>query len=213
MAEATIVRGGAQFRWNTRAQRYIAPNGRFVSRKTVLMAAERVSVGLYGDMSSLTAALRSGYATVAEWQLGMARLVRTNHLAAAAAAAGGVAQLDEGARNLVQKKIETQLGHLEKFAKQVETGRQPLGGQFDLRVKMYSNSARGTGHTIARQVAITAGVEMARNVLGDAEHCSDCLDESAKGTVPIDELSEPGTRQCLVNCQCTIEYVDGGGGS
>jgi hypothetical protein len=210
MAEATIVRSGVQFKWNARAQRYIAPNGRFVSRKTVLVASERVSVGLHGDMRSLSEALRVGRVSVAEWQLAMARLIRTNHLAAAAAAAGGVAQLDEGARGLVQKKIEAQLGHLEKFAKQVETGRQPLGGQFDLRVKMYSNSARGTGHTVARQVAIAAGVEMARNVLGDGEHCSDCLDESAKGTVPIDELSEPGTRQCLVNCQCTIEYVQGG---
>lgn len=45
--------------------------------------------------------------------------------------------------------------------------------------------------------------------LGDAEHCSDCIQLNAKGWVPIGDLGtvpRAGSTACMMNCQCQLKY-------
>jgi hypothetical protein len=47
------------------------------------------------------------------------------------------------------------------------------------------------------------------NVLHPADHCEgvgSCIEQTARGKVPIGSLIPVGDRRCLRRCHCTIEY-------
>jgi hypothetical protein len=49
--------------------------------------------------------------------------------------------------------------------------------------------------------------EEERNVLGAADrHCAQCVECSDRGWVVIGTLPQPGSRTCMSNCKCRMEY-------
>ncbi|MDR3582593.1 MAG: hypothetical protein P4L67_04940 [Candidatus Pacebacteria bacterium] len=79
--------------------------------------------------------------------------------------------------------------------------------QFIARAESYGACAWGCSQEIARATyARNMVFDQERLVLGEAEHCGDCLEDSARGFVPIGSLRSIGDRQCRQNCHCHLTY-------
>lgn len=102
-------------------------------------------------------------------------------------------------------RLKEQYKYLGKFAKEIEKG-LPLDGRFMQRMKLYSQSGRVSFDAIQRAEMIKRGMREERNILHKADHCRDCLEETAKGWVPIGTLTLIGHRQCRSNDRCSKEF-------
>jgi hypothetical protein len=86
-------------------------------------------------------------------------------------------------------------------------------GQFIARAESYGAAVWGNAQEIARATyAREAIFDQEHLELGDAEHCQDCLDDSARGFVSIGSLRNIGDRQCRTNCACRMVYRKGDDG-
>ena len=199
------------FRYNERAGRYVAPNGRFVPQAQVRRALERRVTAAGREMQRLAQQLQSGAISTTAWRESMRVAMRDVHLFSSATVKGGWAQMTPSDFGRVGARMKEQLKFLDKFAAQIDAG-LPLDGRFSRRASLYALAGRETAHRTETQVMGVRGFDEERSVLGVAEHCPVCVDEAGKGWVPIGTLIPIGRRQCLGNDRCAMQYRNSGTG-
>jgi hypothetical protein len=195
------------YTFNARSQRYrhIA-TGRWVGRDTVRRALDTTLQRSQADMTRLGRDLQAGRLTLAEWQVATAKSLKAAHLASAAAARGGWAQMTQADYGRVGHKLRGEYGFLARFAQAIADGAQPLDGRFLTRLSMYAQAPRGTYHDQERAGMREAGYTEERNVLGMADHCDSCRAQTARGWVALGSLIPVGQRDCLTSCKCSVQY-------
>lgn len=196
---------GGGFAWDARAKQYRAPNGQFVSRAEIRRVLQQTVSQRSQRMTALSDQLRAGEVSGETWYVEMRQLVKDVHLYNAAAAKGGWAQLGPQDYGRVGRLVREQYKYLNRLADQISKG-LPLDGRFIQRAKLYAKAASRTFWALFTTVMREADATEEHNVLGFAEHCADCLGETARGWVPLGELVPVGARACLGNCECYIEY-------
>lgn len=194
------------FRWNEKAGRYVGPKGRFVSRLAVRHALDMALDARSAAMRALSGRLRAGEISVREWQTAMMADVKAVQLYGAASAKGGWAQLTQADFGRVGAHVKRQYEYLSRFAQQIASGEQPLDGVFLARADMYGQAGRAIHHETERREMEIRGMNQERNVLGVADHCVECLEETRRGWVPIGTLRPVGQRVCTTRCKCSIQY-------
>lgn len=197
------------YRFNPRAGttgRYIDKRGRFVSQKVITTELERVTVGAKDEMIGLSKRLQAGEISLADWQLGMRDRIKAIHNAQAAIAKGGWAQMSQADWGAVGQMTKRQYAFLQKFAVDIEQGKQVLNGNFLRRAGMYADAGRGTGQDMRRREAANNGYTEEQRVLNPADHCSDCVEYAGLGWQPIGTLPRIGDSVCRTNCRCEFEY-------
>lgn len=193
------------YRWNPTLARYIAPNGRIVSAAAVRAAIDQ-TIARYEQLArSLAEQLRAGAVSLRAWELQMRMVVKDAQLLGAAAAAGGWAQLDAAAFGRAGRAIRDQYAFLDQFAADVASGKQRLDGGLTMRAAMYVRASRGAYERDRLLIEQDAGFDEERSIRHASDSCPLCVSEELRGWVPIGELVPIGERQCLTNCQCTIE--------
>jgi hypothetical protein len=193
--------------WNVKSGRYVnLSTGRFVSADDVRRALNTALDQATIEAQRLSRDLMNKRISLAEWQIGMAKQIKNAHHASAALAKGGWAQMTAKDNGALGPVVKAQYGYLAAFAEQIATGEQKLDGTFLRRVALYTQAPRGTYHAIEERGMQAQGKTECRNVLGPADHCDGCLTETAKGWVPIGALVPIGSRLCLSNCRCRLEY-------
>ena len=198
----------SNYGWNEAAGRYVdLSTNRFVPFADVRNALESV-VGASGSrMNALTQELVDQRITLAEWQSGMMEQIKISHSAAAAASRGGWAQMSQSDWGAVGRMIREQYGYLRNFANQVANGEQQLNGTALVRADLYAGAARGTFEEMRRRYErLMNGAEEEARVLGEADHCEDCLEFAALGWQPVGTLPAIGESVCITRCHCTFIY-------
>ena len=194
------------YTYDARAYSYRDGAGRFVSDRQVREALDGALDAHTKTVRALGESLRAGRISVAEWQTGMARAIKNAHLYSAAAARGGWQNMTPADYGRAGQKIRAQYGYLRDFAAQIVDGRQPLDGRFLQCVDLYGQSGRVTYHATERREMEVRGMTEERNVLHPSDHCPGCVDESARGWVPIGSLVPIGSRDCRTRDRCTVAY-------
>ena len=192
--------------------------GRYISARQVRGDIDRmVDAAGKGAARQMTTALKDGRISLAEWQSGMARAVKNVNYAAVAAASGGVNNMTAVERGRAGAIIREQYKHLRNFAKDIETGKQPLDGRALRRADMYMDAARGSYHDQKRAAEAAAHpgqAMMIRSIRHPGDSCRQCVELHGKwfplgsaDYVPV------GRRLCRTSCRCSEEtaVVDEGG--
>jgi hypothetical protein len=193
--------------WDRTSLRYRdVQSGRFVARQGIQNAIDESIAETASRMKSLATQLQAHEINIAQFELDMRDLIRTQHLFTAAIAQGGRDHLSPADLGRIGADTKKQYQFLANMARQIESGAQPLNGQFLARVEQYARASRGTFNATERRVHEDAGFDEEKNVLHPAEHCAGCLEQNARGWVPIGELVPIGQRICRVNDRCDIEY-------
>jgi hypothetical protein len=196
-----------KYGWDSETGRYRnLATGRWVPDKTIKNAVERQVQKARQNMTSLSEQLRNGEVTLQEWRTGMLKEIKTAHIASSVAAKGGWAQMQPSDWGRAGQRVRGQYDYLNKFASEIQYGKQPLDGRFLQRADMYGSAARTTLEATRRADREENGMTEERNVLHPAEHCDGCLEETDKGWVPIGTLTPIGERECTVNDHCTLAY-------
>ena len=193
------------YTWNVQAQRYVGPDGRFVSRQVVIDGLDYAldSAKLRGR--ALSAQLRSGTITLVDWEQGMRQVVKEVHLYSAATARGGWAQMSYTDFGNMGPQLRYQYGKLANFAREIQSG-YPLDGRFMQRTELYLLSGRSSFHLQDERVQREAGMTQERNQLASGDNCYGCVTETRRGWVAIGTLVPPGRRTCLGRCKCIVQY-------
>ena len=114
-----------------------------------------------------------------DWRLGVQAVLKDSHIAAAALAKGGFDNLDKRDFGVISGRLRSQYDYLSGLALDTRPGE--FGAQDMARLAMYGAAPRGTYADMNRREAIANSAEQVRNVLGDADHCDECLAETAAG--------------------------------
>lgn len=199
------------YTWDERLGRYRGPGGRIVSRAQVREAIDEALRTASLRARDLALELRAGSITIDAWEVAMRELVKDVHLYSAAAVRGGWDRMTQGDYGRVGQLVRTQFRYLDGFAQDIADGRQRLGQPgFLRRAMMYAEAGRGTHEAFVQSDARKRARELggrleARNILGDARHCQQCVALTARGWIPDEEMVPPGMRTCLSHCHCHVE--------
>lgn len=197
-------------RWDTRSARYTDANtGRFVSAARVRQVLDSTLDRAERSIKKATEALRAGRVDLATWQTLMAKEVKSVHLASAALAKGGWAQMTPSTYGAVGARVRGEYAYLRAFAAEVASGAQRLDGTLARRAGLYVQAGRGTYHRVERAEQLRRGRTFERNVLHARDNCIGCLEQTARGWVAIGALVPIGSRDCLTRCRCSVEYRTG----
>lgn len=82
-----------------------------------------------------------------------------------------------------------------------------IGGSVIGRIGQYPNAAYSTYANNERERERDEGIERARRTSEeDGASCDECVGAATSEFIPIDEVPDIGSLQCLNNCRCIIEY-------
>lgn len=170
-------------------------------RRVLQQAADSSKTAL----ARLTQELVDNKITIAEWAVAVRDEIRNGHRVAALLANGNA--LDARAAGQLGAAVRRQYQYFEAFVRQIEDGTAPLGPRSVARARLYGQAIMTMYEraVVAREAA--AGRTRYKLVLAPAEHCDQCVEDAAKGFVPIGTLKAIGERTCLVNCRCHWEYA------
>lgn len=194
----------SSFRYNAKAGRYIAPNGRFVTQRALIADLERVTAGAQSEILSISRQLQAGEISLAQWQLGMRDQMKVIHTTQGAIAKGGWAQMSQSDWGAVGQISREQYAFLQRFAIQIEQG-LPLNGAFLRRARMYAQAGRGTYWQMKRREASANGLTQERRIRYAGDSCQTCIDQAALGWQPLGTLLPIGRSECRTHCRC--EYL------
>lgn len=158
------------------------------------------------ELRSITQLLVAGSLGLDTWHRIMASEVSSGH-AASALAASSMAEPDAPLLDSLRPKVQEQFGYLNRFRGRLLSGELLLGQEAVAYAGLYGAATWAVGQNVHRDLRFQKGATVYVNVLGATEHCVKCIDEEAKGWVPIGELSPIGSRDCKVRCACYFLYA------
>ncbi len=179
--------------------------GKYIPQTRVTAALKRVETKSRDNIRGLSEGLQQGTIALPDWRAGMLREIKQVHLVNAAVAKGGWAQMTPTDFGRVGGKVGRQYKYLNNFAAEIQSGKQSVNG-IPFRADLYGKAGHTTYEATQQQTAQDAGKSEEKNVLGQADHCQDCLDETGKGFVPIGTLIPIGERICTIACRCHLVY-------
>ncbi|MCP5016151.1 MAG: hypothetical protein GY938_12905 [Ketobacter sp.] len=197
------------FAWDNVSKHYRSGKGRVeVPRSREVRSALQIGTRAKVDMEAISLKLRRGLISLEEWQIQMARAIKSQHIAQLGLARGGVFSMAPADQARAAEMIKFQLEKLVGFAEGIKSGKVNLNSKkFMTRAKMYGDAGKTTYWQGVRQNSLELGMTEERNILGATEqHCVGCIDEEARGWVKIGELIPVGARICLTNCLCNVIF-------
>lgn len=214
MAESIAVK--TRFTYNPRTLRYRDNrSGKFVKASTVKRATFAVVKASRAEMRRLSNEMIARRLDLGEWQERFAAEVKNLHTSLAMAGAGGMANMTPSDWGRVGQRLRFEYSRLAEFAVQLKN-RQFTPGQVRARVDMYCNAGQISFEGSRRAGAETAGMTEERNLLGPNEnHChtdpkrpqrEGCENLSLLGWVLLGTLPAVGSRVCISNCKCTLQF-------
>jgi hypothetical protein len=202
--------------WKQSTTTYVSKKGENVNTKKAAALITALLIGralnatkVTGIMSysQLATDLRAGAISLADWQQGMRSLISMSQETGILTANGGVEFMTQSDWSYLTDQINKQYEYLDKFASDIEANPTKwLNGRLDNRMRLYQESAYSAYQNDLRREAKLNGMDEERRVLGAADHCPGCLEQSSLGWQPIGTLDEIGDEECNQNCHCEFEY-------
>lgn len=196
----------SDFSYDDTTGRYRSKNGRFVSRQAVRVQLDDSLDGIADEMADLSKQLQNEEITRSQWQSEMMNRIKSTHLIAAASFKGGWDNLTQSDYGRVGGLIAREYKFLRNAVQEIESGKQPINGTLVRRSRLYGQQGRPTHYRFAQADYIRRGFDEERSILNVADHCEICVSEAAKGWQPMGQMIPIGSRLCLSNDRCSVEY-------
>lgn len=216
------------WRWDAAAQAYVSRTGQMVGGASLRRQADQLADEMEYEMRAEAQRVAVGEIAIDEWQRRQAEDTKDLYVAIAMLAAGGRRNLTDELKRRVEggpdksPSITYSLNCLYEFGQNVRNGDRNAGSEdmIAFRAGLYSAASRGIFEDVKRESHRNARDPKGRrlylyekNSLMPGENCSDsdeapgCIEETARGWVPIGTLSLPGQRTCRVGCNCFMSYA------
>ncbi len=214
---------GEGFTYDSQRLVYVTDTGRDVSDRDIKRISILLAVAIAHELQRQAAYVADGSIPIADWQQQAAETIKDLFIVQGALAAGGFDQLTPEVLAVIMGNADAGTGlafsldRLRLFGLAIadKAPRADTPDAITLRASLYAETSNAIYEATRRFVAMNAKDDQGRplflfeqNVLGDppTAHCQECPDLTALGWVPIGTLPPPGSRQCAMNCYCSIEY-------
>lgn len=157
----------------------------------------------------------AGEISIAEWQMQMKDFIRTIHREATIVAYGGIENVTQAAWGYEGYLVKQQYQYLDQFAADIRANPAAWrNGRLYVRMDLYRKAEWGTFEQMLRFQKRQDGWTEELRALGEADHCTGCLEQAGQMWQPIGTLEPIGSQDCATNCHCVFEYrkPDGKGG-
>ena len=193
-------------RFDPRLRRYVDDRGKVLTPRQVRKEVEDYVEEEEGKAEAEAEKMVAGLITAGAFFMFMTQKIEAWHKVAGAIAYGGRSQMDAERWARIERIIESELAYLEGFKQEVAVATE-LTAEVVNRAGMYPNAAYSTYENQVREREKDAGVISGRRICEeDAASCDECVAAATTEYMPLDELSDIGSLQCLNNCRCTIEF-------
>ena len=202
--------------------------GQVVSWDTVRRTLDDTLERAGDDVQALSGRLQRREITLADWQRGMERSIKSVHLASAALEKGGFQNMTPADYGRVGRLLFNPNGaredgswgqyqYLRRFAGQIEQG-LPLDGNFLRRADQYVQAGRQTYHRMLVLDMQEREFTETRFVLNPADHCTDkegrrqrpprrgCVERARAGWHTAGQWPGIGGMACHQNDRCDQEF-------
>lgn len=197
----------AGFTYSKSIMRYRDDRGRFIPDAEIRSAVDQVARHASDTMARLAERLRTGQLTPEGFAGAMWGEIKLANVATAMAAHGGRAALSKADWLAVARDVKAEYRYLGQWTVDIASGKVPLDGRLATRAALYGQNAISGYETARLRAAAHDGTAReVRNVLGSHESCAGCSAAQRLGWVPLDQMSRPGSRDCVSNCRCTLIY-------
>ena len=205
-------RGEKDFVYDQVTEKYRdAVTGRTLSDKQLRNAVARVSNEAQRRMKEDARQLIAGTIMFVVWYNRSRNIMKALYKTIWVLWLGGFLFDDETQRDLFYLFMLMQFKRFDDFTMQVDSGKQILNGTATTRAGSYGRYGNPLFQNIKLDRGIMRGDDEARRVLSiNDNHCHDapdtpgCVEEAAKGWVPIRQLVVFGSCTCRSNCLCEI---------
>jgi hypothetical protein len=218
MSEAWGFDEADEFIWDKAAGRYRyrtgAAKGQFAPRAAVLALTKANIATRTQELIGLGDKLTNGDINLLTFQLEAAKLVKRIHLQSAILGKNGVDNMTPADYLRVARTLKIQYYGgkdlitgkrfgLKYLAQDIRDGKV-TPAQLKLRLSLYAK-AGNLSYWAAYQAAEKTTKPYGIRILGNAEHCQDCIAYAALPPQPLENVVLPGTQcQCNVGCKCSI---------
>ena len=186
--------------------------GRDVTEDQLRRYVRKVSDEASRQMKKDTQQLIAGIIMLTVWYSRMRNLMMALYKTVWILGIGGFVFDDNIQRNLFYLFTLMQFNWLDNFSEQVYSGMQPLNGFAMTRAGLYGRTANGMWQNIRLLQAEETGYTEGMRVLGVTEdHCMNsdrpgCIEQAARGWVPIRSIVPIGQCTCFSNCLCRLRF-------
>lgn len=140
--------------------------------------------------------------------------VTSLHGASGSIAYGGLPQMDFEKWGRIENKLTPELNYLNQFKGDVQsalaTGETLSAEGIANRAGLYGEAAYSEYMTQVVEREFDSGVTLGRRICEqDGTSCDDCVGAATEEFIPLDEIPDIGSLQCLHNCRCEIEFQVG----
>lgn len=197
------------FTFSPRTGRYRDASGRFLPAERVRRIIDATLLSHTKAVTALAEQLRQRALSLQEWERRMRAEVKAIHLYSAMLAKGGRAQLTPADLGRIGAAVKRQYRFLRRLGDELASGKQRLDGSLVNRARLYAQSGRGSFEATRQREMRRRGFDQERNILSASEHCAgdgSCLEQTARGWVPVGSLIPIGGRLCVTNCRCLLTY-------
>lgn len=132
-------------------------------------------------------------------------IIQTFLIIALVIAMGGLDNMTDADWNKVSIYVEEQFGFLNNFMSDVENQKQSIDG-VENRLQLYGGAVWSDFETELGETFADGDATEEIRILGNADHCDDCVDYAAMGWQPIGTLPDIGDSICGNNCHCEFDY-------
>lgn len=197
-----------QWTWDRKTARYRDPKtGKFLSLDQVRTWVNQ-SISASQDVSAgLGSAAAGGALDVQTLEERLREEIKREYIRQYLLGIGGEQAMTPADWGSVGGMIAEQYGHLSDFMYEISEGHL-TDAQIQARINMYMNSAREAFERAQAKANKKAEKKEEAWMLGEAEHCEDCLAFAGEGWQKIGYFPLPGSGRtvCKTNCKCHKEY-------
>jgi len=197
------------FTWDTRVSRYRVTKGsgrgQFISQTDVDGLVEEYVTQQKNKAAELTTKLKNKKITPDEFEIQYQKVLKKVLINSYALGVGGVARLTNTDKSNIGFFVFTQYGFLNNFVAEISAGKLS-DAQVESRARSYINQSWAIKE-LGRRVGFQRdGFISELNILNGEEHCSECVIIANQGWVLIGSSKPIGTRICLANDRCTLQF-------
>jgi len=216
-----------RYTWDARAPkgRYRdARTGRFVAWSDVRSALDDTLRSAGEAMTADARRLREGAITLEQFQLRFEQSIKSVHITSYVLEKGGWSELTPADHGRIGRLLYNpnatgdtstwgQYQYARRMFDEIASGKQPLDGRLDARVRLYIEAGRRTYHRAERLTMTRAGFDEERFRLAPADHCTDrdgplggCVERAEASWQTMGTYGGIGEMNCRANDRCTVEY-------
>jgi hypothetical protein len=202
-----------QWLYDKRRRIYVDRQGVRLTEREIRDALDEYISSVQEGMAERVVEYTAGAVTTKQLFSFLEDEVTALHGASAAIAYGGLSQMDLEKWGRIESRLVTELGYLNQFRADVQAASQ--AGELSAdgianRAGLYSEAAYSEYMNQLVEREMDNGVTLGRRICeADGASCDECVDAATEEFIPLDDIPEIGTLQCINNCRCEIEFQIG----